>query len=57
MIRRVIALVILRDLVKIPIRHRVCTPQSRKQLGLKIVPTKSPVQVMIIDHIELPSEN
>ncbi len=29
----------------------------QEQLGLKIVPAKAPVQVMIIDHIELPSEN
>jgi len=29
----------------------------REQLGLKIIPTKAPVQVMVIDHIESPSEN
>ena len=29
----------------------------QEQLGLKIVPTKAPVQVMAIDHVEKPSEN
>lgn len=29
----------------------------QEQLGLKIVPTKSPVQVMVIDHLETPSGN
>jgi len=29
----------------------------QEQLGLKIVPTKAPVQVMVIDHLETPSEN
>ena len=28
-----------------------------EQLGLKLVPTKAPVQVLVIDHIERPSEN
>ena len=28
-----------------------------EQLGLKLVPTKAPVEVIIIDHIERPSEN
>lgn len=27
------------------------------QLGLKLVPTKAPVEVLVIDHIERPSEN
>lgn len=29
----------------------------QEQLGLKIVPIKAPVRVMVIDHIETPSEN
>lgn len=29
----------------------------QEQLGLKIVPTRAPVQVMVIDHIEAPTEN
>lgn len=29
----------------------------QEQLGLKLVPTKAPVQVMAIDHVEKPSEN
>jgi len=29
----------------------------QEQLGLKLVPTKAPVQVMVIDHVEAPSEN
>lgn len=29
----------------------------QEQLGLKIVPTKAPVQVMVINHVEQPSQN
>ncbi|SDF11169.1 TIGR03435 family protein [Terriglobus roseus] len=29
----------------------------QEQLGLKLVPTKTSIQVMVIDHIETPSEN
>ena len=29
----------------------------QEQLGLRIVPTKAPVSVMVIDHIDTPSEN
>ncbi|WP_187143452.1 TIGR03435 family protein [Terriglobus albidus] len=29
----------------------------QEQIGLKLVPTKASVQVMVIDHIEAPSEN
>jgi len=29
----------------------------REQLGLKLVRTKAPVRTLVIDHVELPSEN
>jgi uncharacterized protein (TIGR03435 family) len=29
----------------------------QQQLGLKLVPTKAPVEILVIDHIEHPSEN
>jgi uncharacterized protein (TIGR03435 family) len=29
----------------------------RQQLGLKLVRTKAPVRTLVIDHVELPSEN
>lgn len=29
----------------------------QEQLGLKLVPTKAPLKVMVIDHVEAPSEN
>jgi uncharacterized protein (TIGR03435 family) len=29
----------------------------REQLGLKLVPTKGPIRMLIIDHVEKPSEN
>jgi uncharacterized protein (TIGR03435 family) len=29
----------------------------QQQLGLKLVPTKGPVEFLVIDHIERPSEN
>jgi uncharacterized protein (TIGR03435 family) len=29
----------------------------QEQLGLKLVPTKGPVAVLLIDHVEMPSEN
>ena len=29
----------------------------KEQLGLKLVPAKGPVDVLVIDHIEKPSEN
>jgi uncharacterized protein (TIGR03435 family) len=29
----------------------------REQLGLRLVPAKGPVDVLVIDHIERPSEN
>jgi uncharacterized protein (TIGR03435 family) len=29
----------------------------REQLGLKLVPAKGPVDLLVIDHIERPTEN
>jgi uncharacterized protein (TIGR03435 family) len=29
----------------------------QEQLGLKLIPTRAPVDVLVIDHIEMPSEN
>jgi uncharacterized protein (TIGR03435 family) len=29
----------------------------QEQLGLKLIPTKGPVEMLIIDHVEKPSEN
>jgi uncharacterized protein (TIGR03435 family) len=29
----------------------------QERLGLKLVSTKAPVDVLVIDHIEMPSEN
>jgi uncharacterized protein (TIGR03435 family) len=29
----------------------------QEQLGLKLVPTKASIQVMVMDHLEMPSEN
>jgi uncharacterized protein (TIGR03435 family) len=29
----------------------------QEQVSLKLVPTKGPVEVLVIDHVELPSEN
>jgi uncharacterized protein (TIGR03435 family) len=35
----------------------VLTTAIEDQLGLKLVPTKAPVEVIVIDHIEKPTEN
>ena len=31
--------------------------QSQEQLGLKLEPTKGPMEILIIDNVERPSEN
>jgi len=38
-------------------RHRTYTPLCREQIGLKLDATKAPADVMVIDHVEKPSEN
>jgi uncharacterized protein (TIGR03435 family) len=41
-----------------PIRtRRTSSSQSMEQLGLKLEPTKDPVEVLVIDSIERPSED
>ncbi len=33
------------------------TTAVEEQFGLKLVPTKAPIEVLVIDHIDSPSEN
>jgi uncharacterized protein (TIGR03435 family) len=36
---------------------RPSSPPSRTQMGLKLVPAKGPVEVLIVDQIDRPTEN
>ena len=35
----------------------VLTTAIEEQLGLRLVSTKAPLEVLVIDHVERPSEN
>jgi len=41
----------------IPMPLRICSAAFQQQLRLKLEPTRAPVDVMVIDKVERPSEN
>jgi uncharacterized protein (TIGR03435 family) len=47
----------MRQLRPMRMRHRIWFTAFQQQLGLKLQSAKAPVDVLVIDHVEKPSEN